>query len=172
MKDFLQDRRQKPVWIHSRLDELGLTLEAFRIYCHLARRAGNKDTAWPSYASMASSCFRGSYPNSPLSSLKRKAMDAVKELEAWGLIAVERSQHRVDGGTTSNIYCLTDESEWNLSAQITTRNIRTTGRKNQATPAVIDDTPPSAIYDTPPSAIYDTPSSAICDTSLVQPVTL
>src|SRR5215475_13728419 len=40
------------IFIHSRLDEYGLPASAFRLYCHLARRAGS-GIAWPSIATMS-----------------------------------------------------------------------------------------------------------------------
>ena len=76
MKDMLTDDRDKTAFIPIRLDELGLSLEAFRVYCHIVRRT-NKEThtAWPSYKKIGEICFRGSYPNSSAASLKKKAID-------------------------------------------------------------------------------------------------
>lgn len=49
-----------PVFIHSQLDDLGLSASQFRVYCHLARRsnAGAVDSgiAWPSVAAMSRVC--------------------------------------------------------------------------------------------------------------------
>ncbi len=41
---------RKLVFIHSKLDDAGLSPGTFRVYCHLARRA-NGDVAWPSETS-------------------------------------------------------------------------------------------------------------------------
>jgi DNA-binding transcriptional ArsR family regulator len=49
-----------PVFIHSQLDDYGLSCSQFRVYCHLARRsnAGSRETgvAWPAVADMARVC--------------------------------------------------------------------------------------------------------------------
>jgi hypothetical protein len=44
------------VFIHSLLDDYGLPASAFRIYCHVARRAGKDGIAWSSVASMSEVC--------------------------------------------------------------------------------------------------------------------
>ncbi len=103
----LQDRRSHPIFIHSELDDLGLTPNAFRIYGHLARRAG-MNTAWPSYQSMGDVCF--SSISSSASWRRRLAMDAVKELVRLRLIAKETRQD--NGSYQSNIYFLTDQNAW------------------------------------------------------------
>ena len=43
------------VFIHSRLDDFGLSPQEFRVFCHLARRAGRR-TAFPSVCEMARVC--------------------------------------------------------------------------------------------------------------------
>ena len=44
----ISDARRLPIFIHSELDDLGLTLWAFRVYCHLARRENRQSRdAWP-----------------------------------------------------------------------------------------------------------------------------
>ena len=44
-------------FIHSSLDDAGLHIDAFRVYCHILRRAGNDYTAWPSYQTIGDHCF-------------------------------------------------------------------------------------------------------------------
>jgi hypothetical protein len=109
--DRLQESRKVPIFLKSDIDDLNLTIEAFRVYGHLARRAGTNNTAFPSYASIGEQCFRGSYPNSSAASLKAKAIAAINELIAFGLIYKE-TRKREDGTNHVNIYHLT-ESGWN-----------------------------------------------------------
>jgi|GEM_PF-5485194 len=93
-----------PVFIHGFIDDLKLSLEAFRVYCHLARRFGKKG-AIGSYKAIAEHCFRESYPTATIATLRRKAIAAVKELEENGLIEKELNQ-RQDGGNACNTYDL------------------------------------------------------------------
>ena len=46
-----------PVFIHSRLDDFGLTAPEFRVYCHLARRAGRTGRAWSSVQNISGVCL-------------------------------------------------------------------------------------------------------------------
>lgn len=98
-------RDRIPIFVHSEVDDLELTTNAFRVYGHLARRAGRDNTAWPSYASIAEHCFRPSYPKAKDSTLRRRAMEAVRELQEHGLIEAEH-RFRGDQGHTSNAYRL------------------------------------------------------------------
>jgi len=43
------------IFVHSRFDDYGLPAPAFRVYCHLARRAG-RGSAWPAVAEVARVC--------------------------------------------------------------------------------------------------------------------
>ena len=43
------------IFVHSRLDDYGLPASVFRVYCHLARRAGS-GAAFPAVASIARIC--------------------------------------------------------------------------------------------------------------------
>lgn len=108
------DERDLPVFIHSELDDIGLSLEAFRVYGHLARRRNKTTkTAWPSYATIGEKCFRTNYPNANTDTLRRKAMAAVKELSELGLILI-RQRKGPDGGWTSNEFVLTPRSSWKI----------------------------------------------------------
>ena len=80
------DRDNLPMQIHSELDDFPLSAEAFRVYAHLVRRAGKSRKAWPSYQNIGETCFRASYPNAAKSTLKIKAIDAVRELVDHRLI--------------------------------------------------------------------------------------
>jgi hypothetical protein len=44
------------MFVHSRLDELGLTPAQFRVYGHLSRRADKSGVAWPAVANIARVC--------------------------------------------------------------------------------------------------------------------
>jgi hypothetical protein len=89
------------VFIHIRLDELGLTPEEFRIYCHLARRAGKK-MAWPSVGKISEDCMIG----------HNMVRTALQSLAAAQLITIEI----IPGG--SNHYRLTDPEDWKPQALI------------------------------------------------------
>lgn len=94
-----------PIFVHSEIDDLGLTTNAFRVYAHLARRAGRDNWAWPSYSTIGEHCFRASYPKAQEATLRRRAIEAVNELKKRGLIQVEQ-RRRDDQGHTSNAYRL------------------------------------------------------------------
>jgi hypothetical protein len=85
-------------------------MEAYRVYCHLCRRAGCDNNAFPSYKSIGEFCFRGSFPNSPTDTLRRKAIAAVNELICWNLIT--KTSRENNGLQTSNHYSLTDMEDW------------------------------------------------------------
>jgi len=128
--DTLQDDRDDlPMQIHSELDDFPLSAEAFRVYAHLVRRAGKSRKAWPSYQNIGETCFRASYPNAAKSTLKIKAIDAVRELVAHRLIVIEH-QTAAAGDATSNIYHITPRSQWTVerAAEFDSINIRTGGR--------------------------------------------
>ncbi|YAF99345.1 MAG: helix-turn-helix domain-containing protein (plasmid) [Nodularia sp. CChRGM 3473] len=109
--DTLSDnRRKRHIYMDSKLDDLPLTMEAYRVYCHLCRRAGCDNNAFPSYKSIGEACFHGSFPNSPPDSLRRKAIAAVNELIYWNLIT--KTCRAKDGFQTSNHYSLTDLEDW------------------------------------------------------------
>ncbi|WP_414546377.1 hypothetical protein, partial [Nostoc sp. CCY0012] len=107
---FSDNRRKRHIYMDSKLDDLPLTMEAYRVYCHLCRRAGCDNNAFPSYKSIGEACFRGSFPHSPPDSLRRKAIAAVNELIYWNLIT--KTCRAKDGFQTSNHYSLTDLEDW------------------------------------------------------------
>ncbi|PSB01043.1 hypothetical protein C7B64_20425, partial [Merismopedia glauca CCAP 1448/3] len=72
---------------------------------------------------MGEKCFRGSYPDSKADSLRRKAINAVKELISWNLLSVE-SRSAGNGSQTSNLYCLTDDAVWHKSPSSPSPNAR------------------------------------------------
>jgi hypothetical protein len=60
---------------------------------------------------MGEQCFRGSYPESSTESLRQKAIAAIKELTAWNMV-IKQPQYRDNGSASSNLYILTDYSDW------------------------------------------------------------
>lgn len=100
-----------PIFVHSLIDDLDLTLEAFRIYAHLARRWGNgTHDSVGSYRKLGEHCFRASFPCASPATLKRKAIAAIQELEENGLI--EKHKHQgYDGRDISNSYTLRTSEE-------------------------------------------------------------
>ncbi|MCC5670363.1 helix-turn-helix domain-containing protein, partial [Nostoc sp. CHAB 5784] len=102
-------RRKRHIYIDSKLDDLPLTMEAFRVYSHLCRRAGCDNNAFPSYKSIGEACFRGSFPGSSTETLRQKAIAAVSELVSWNLItktSITKSNGSVSNGTkkSSKLY--------------------------------------------------------------------
>ncbi|MDZ7950650.1 hypothetical protein [Nostoc sp. DedQUE09] len=104
-------RRKRHIYIDSKLDDLPLTMEAFRVYSHLCRRAGCDNNAFPSYKSIGEVCFRGSFPTSSTETLRQKAIAAVSELLSWNLIT-KTSITKSNGSVSSNQYQLTDIDDW------------------------------------------------------------
>lgn len=102
----LRDSRSLPIFIHSEIDDLPLSSKAFRVYAHLARRAGSNNTAWPTYQSIGDHCF---CKDSDSERTRRNwAMAYVSELVEAGL--VHKETRRTDKGYTSNLYSLVDPS--------------------------------------------------------------
>lgn len=85
------------VFVHSSIDDAGLSPAEFRIYCHLARRA-NGGEAWPSVVTMATTCR-----------LNRTTVRAAVDR----LVALNMVEVRERPGT-SNVYVLTRASEWRI----------------------------------------------------------
>ncbi|WP_179070082.1 hypothetical protein [Nostoc sp. C052] len=107
-------RRKRHIYIDSKLDDLPLTMEAFRVYSHLCRRAGCDNNAFPSYKSIGEACFRGSFPASSTETLRQKAIAAVSELVSWNLIT-KTPKTKSNGSVSSNLYQLTDIDDWFIS---------------------------------------------------------
>jgi DNA-binding transcriptional regulator GbsR (MarR family) len=81
---------------HEVLDELGLSLPAFRLYFHLVRRAGKKDFCYPGTRSIAHFC-----------KMERKTIKtALKELERHKLIKVTRRRG------SRHLYTICDQWKW------------------------------------------------------------
>ena len=77
------------------LDDLGLSIEAFRVFSHFCRAAQLMDDEWivweESLEYIGNICFAASYPNAQAPYLRIKVAKAIEELEARNLILVTRS---------------------------------------------------------------------------------
>ena len=90
------------IFVHSALDDAGLSVHAFRLYCHLARRAGRDGFINSGGKSMAAVCR-----------MKRDTVFRVmRELEERGMLVRQKR-----GGET-NSYSLTRASEWRTNPPI------------------------------------------------------
>ncbi len=83
------------VFIHSQLDDYGLSASVFRLYCHLARRAGS-GIAWPSIATMSHKC--------------RLHPQTIRK--ALRLLVAHRFLLRQQRKGQTTLYRLTPPSEW------------------------------------------------------------
>ena len=88
--------QRNAIWVHSALDDLGLKSAEFRVYAHLARRAG-RGVAWPSITSIAHVCRLS----------RRTVMGALFSLRQRGLVQIQRG-----GPGYSNRYQLVQISRW------------------------------------------------------------
>lgn len=124
MAQELRDNRTPILAIHQVYDDFGLTIEAFRVLCHLSRRAGTDGYIFPSYASIGKVCFRGSYPNASVSTLKAKAIAAIKELISAGLIS--KKSQSIGNEQTANRYFLNHSDQWvnNFTPDAESPNVR------------------------------------------------
>ncbi|AFZ50741.1 helix-turn-helix domain-containing protein [Dactylococcopsis salina] len=104
-------QQRPPIFVHSCIDDLDLSLEAFRVYSHLSRRWGDgTHDSVGSYSKIGEHCFRSSFPCASKATLKRKAIAAIKELEEYGLI--EKHKHQgYDGRDIANSYTLRHRNE-------------------------------------------------------------
>ena len=84
------------LFVHSSLDDAGLTANEFRVYCHLARRAGSAGDAFPAVQTVADVCR-----------MNRDTVWAVlKSLTARGML------QRVPRSGLSTVYVLTTPEHW------------------------------------------------------------
>ena len=84
------------VFIHSRLDDQGLTPHEFRVYCHLARRAG-AGYAYPGLRSIAETCCID----------VKTASKSIAALIERNMIEQEKRKHR-----QPSLYRLTSSERW------------------------------------------------------------
>ena len=95
MNTLTADQSEDPTFIHSRVDDLRLTMAEFRVYCHLKRRS-NHGTAWPGIDSMAKVCRAN----------KKTIIKAIHGLEERNMLKVTREEGE------GNRYRLTKPSKW------------------------------------------------------------
>jgi hypothetical protein len=90
-------RREQTIFLHSELDDFGLSPAEFRIFAHLHRRRNNMTgIAWPGIDSIANTCRIA----------KQTVCDAIKRLEEHRMITADRRT----GAKTS--YSIRPVSEW------------------------------------------------------------
>lgn len=117
MTDEAPEKVNTPIFVRSEVDDLGLSIEAFRVYGHLARRAGADNNAWPSYQTIGDVCFRGGSSGLLPETRRRKAIKAVKELEALNLISVERRSVQGKKEHATNRYHIQPMTKWDKSVR-------------------------------------------------------
>ena len=102
----LQDQNEfNVIFVHSKLDDASLTPYAFRVYCHIARRANRARSAWPGLGSIAKICEIS----------ESTARRAIQELEDLDMLIVQRCA----GGNYTNLYTLTSADQWKVKKQDT-----------------------------------------------------
>lgn len=95
----IQERRDFGIiFIHSSLDDCGLSANEFRIYAHIARRAGSNNKAWPGIDSIAEVCRMS----------KNTVTECIRQLEARAMLSVSRKVGQ------ASVYSLTPEHEWQV----------------------------------------------------------
>jgi hypothetical protein len=92
------DRKLSVIFVHSELDDLGLSAAEFRVYAHLVRRSGKGD-AFPGLDSVAKVCRMN----------RKSVRSAIKNLVAYNLI------QKTDRPGHSPLYKLTPNSDWKTS---------------------------------------------------------
>jgi hypothetical protein len=97
MENTNEPRPKQLIFLHSKLDDFGLSAAEFRVFAHLHRRRNNKTgIAFPGIDSMAKTCRLA----------KQTIIEAVRGLETRNMIDVQRH----DGSKT--IYRINPDSEW------------------------------------------------------------
>ena len=131
--DLQDDRDDLPVFIHSELDDLPLSSEGFRVYCHLVRRCGRSGQAWSSYQSIGDKCFGVDYPNSK-TTRRNHAIKAMKEIEEMQLISVERRKTENKRENLTNIYRLNPKRKWKRERGSSGGELGSSGGEPKGTP--------------------------------------
>jgi DNA-binding transcriptional ArsR family regulator len=111
------------IFVHSRLDDYGLPASVFRVYCHLARRAGS-GAAFPAVASIARIC--------------RLHPQTVRQ--ALRVLVQHRLITREPRPGTTPIYRLTPAAQWQPPT-----NINGSPSESDAPPLVSESTPAKQI---------------------------
>jgi hypothetical protein len=88
-----------PIFIHSRLDDLGLRPSEFRVYARVARRAGDKGVCNESEAKIAKGCRIN----------QKTASDCLEKLTEKGLLKCRRRTGK------TNEYRLAPMNQWKVA---------------------------------------------------------
>jgi hypothetical protein len=100
-----------PISIPIALDDLGLSPAAFRVFCALSRRARLMgDGNWcvvEGLGEIGRICFAGALPTAKAPRLRIMASDAIRELEFFGLVVVDRV-----GRGRENRYQIMPQNAW------------------------------------------------------------
>lgn len=106
------------IFVHSKIDDLGLSVFAFRVYAHLARRASNpRGCAWPSITKIAEVCQIG----------ETKVREALRELDERRMIVREARECQ------SYLVRMTPPSLWRESSEGVVRHANPSPREPSAT---------------------------------------
>jgi hypothetical protein len=108
MPNLRDGRSDLPIFVYSEIDDLDISLKAFRVYAHLARRAGTNGACFPAYQSIGDCCFKKDYAKA--STRKTLAIRAVKELVELRLLKKKTRMGPL--GNQSNDYELSNKTEW------------------------------------------------------------
>jgi helix-turn-helix protein len=101
-KSKLSTKLEDVSFIHSTLDDAGLKLREFRVYCHVSRRAGLKGPCWAALDSMAEVCGMS----------EATVRKALKALVSRRLLHVKANDGRRGNNGGTNHYYLTHPSIW------------------------------------------------------------
>lgn len=97
-EDGTAEEADRVMFVHSALDNAGLSPQCFRVYCHLARRAG-VGGAWPALDSIAETCR-----------IRREGVqEHLQTLLESGMLLKEKRPG------TSSVYKLTPPSTWTVT---------------------------------------------------------
>lgn len=120
-------RADLPIFIHSELDDLNLSPEAFRVYAHLVRRGGRDGKIYPKLDTIADICFgyvqrltkvdgKETRLEKQLTAATRRKMTfhAIEALIERGLIRRIRRKNK-SGKQCSNVYQLLPKDQWDIS---------------------------------------------------------
>lgn len=118
------------IFVHSSLDDAGLTANEFRVYCHLARRSGHAGDAFPSAQTISEVCRMH----------RDTVWEALRTLQSRGMV------QRAPRPGLSTLYVLTTPDQWVIS----TNPPETKGRPSEP-PTGNEGPPPSGIQGPPPT---------------------
>ncbi len=138
------------VFIPSELDDFGLDVYQFRVYCRIARRAGANGDCWESINNIAKKCNMD----------RKTVMQAISGLLSFGMLTKEKRPGN------SDVYKLTSSRFWKHSATTT----------SPPDGLVVDEIPDRGKDTTSPpdgqrQSVEGTPPVRLTDTKVLQEVT-